>query len=165
MRGNISLGRQLGDGSSLSHNLPWRRSMFGEDGYVLCPQCKKPITSYNLNRHIKMVHSCMERAQCQICNKQFKNKYSLGTHMHRQHHGEQHDQLKQLNDSEHHGLMLNSLPQIPERNDSSYHSEPFPRHLEHNHRRQSITDQSDDRHSSSIRMDPEVPLILQKSLP
>ncbi|XP_076028558.1 uncharacterized protein LOC143017692 [Oratosquilla oratoria] len=67
---------------------PWRRSGGDggpDDGYVPCPQCQKPITSYNLNRHVKMVHSTMERATCALCNKQFKNKYSLATHVHRQH--------------------------------------------------------------------------------
>lgn len=57
-----------------------------EDGYVMCPHCHKPITSYNLNRHIKMVHMNMDKAQCSLCQKMFKNKYSLSTHMHRQHH-------------------------------------------------------------------------------
>ncbi|KAF2360680.1 Zinc finger C2H2-type, partial [Trinorchestia longiramus] len=66
----------------------YRRSSVlpSEDGYVTCPQCHKPITSYNLNRHIKMVHMTMDRAQCSLCHKMFKNKYSLSTHMHRQHH-------------------------------------------------------------------------------
>ncbi|CAL4098396.1 unnamed protein product, partial [Meganyctiphanes norvegica] len=69
----------------VSNALPWRRPLSGTDGYVSCPQCHKPITSYNLNRHIRMVHSKMEHAVCTICNKEFKNKYSLATHIHRQH--------------------------------------------------------------------------------
>ncbi|XP_069980147.1 uncharacterized protein [Penaeus vannamei] len=65
--------------------VPWRRPLGGSDGYVSCPQCQKPITSYNLNRHVRMVHSNMEHATCPVCSKEFKNKYSLATHMHRQH--------------------------------------------------------------------------------
>ncbi|KAK7082169.1 hypothetical protein SK128_025437 [Halocaridina rubra] len=65
--------------------VPWRRPLAGNDGYVSCPQCHKPITSYNLNRHVRMVHSNMEHATCTVCGKDFKNKYSLATHMHRQH--------------------------------------------------------------------------------
>ncbi|KAK4313991.1 hypothetical protein Pmani_014686 [Petrolisthes manimaculis] len=71
----------LGGGSSV----PWRRPLSGSDGYVSCPQCQKPITSYNLNRHVRMVHSNMEHATCPVCCKEFKNKYSLATHLHRQH--------------------------------------------------------------------------------
>lgn len=32
-----------------------------------------------------MVHMDMERARCALCQKMFKNKYSLSTHLHRQH--------------------------------------------------------------------------------
>ncbi|XP_047735620.1 zinc finger and BTB domain-containing protein 44 isoform X5 [Hyalella azteca] len=69
-------------------DMTWRRASLppSDDGYVTCPHCHKPITSYNLNRHIKMVHMTMDRAQCSLCQKMFKNKYSLSTHMHRQHH-------------------------------------------------------------------------------
>ena len=75
-----------GGKSSSAH--PWRRTpaVSTDDGYVTCPHCFKPITSYNLNRHIKMVHQRMERAKCSLCGKMFKNKYSLSTHLHRQHH-------------------------------------------------------------------------------
>lgn len=34
----------------------------------------------------------MERAECSLCHKIFKNKYSLSTHMHRQHHEYLHQQ-------------------------------------------------------------------------
>lgn len=74
-----------GGGLSGPHGVPWRRPLGGSDGYVSCPQCQKPITSYNLNRHVRMVHSNMEHAICPVCCKEFKNKYSLATHMHRQH--------------------------------------------------------------------------------
>ncbi|KAG7163191.1 putative Zinc finger, C2H2 type-containing protein [Homarus americanus] len=78
-------GGGLGGGPGGGHVVPWRRPLGGSDGYVSCPQCQKPITSYNLNRHVRMVHSNMEHATCPVCSKEFKNKYSLATHMHRQH--------------------------------------------------------------------------------
>lgn len=79
------IGLPVGGLGGGAPGLPWRRPLGGSDGYVSCPQCQKPITSYNLNRHVRMVHSNMEHATCPVCYKEFKNKYSLATHMHRQH--------------------------------------------------------------------------------
>ncbi|KAK8378449.1 hypothetical protein O3P69_011155 [Scylla paramamosain] len=41
-----------GIGGGTAAVVPWRRPLAGSDGYVSCPQCHKPITSYNLNRHV-----------------------------------------------------------------------------------------------------------------
>ncbi|XP_037937139.1 modifier of mdg4 isoform X2 [Teleopsis dalmanni] len=46
-----------------------------------CQFCKMVITTVNLWRHIRTQHTPQPPRQCELCNKNFKNKYSLREHI------------------------------------------------------------------------------------
>lgn len=46
-----------------------------------CQFCKMVITTVNLWRHIRTQHTPQPPRKCDVCNKNFKNKYSLREHI------------------------------------------------------------------------------------
>jgi len=46
-----------------------------------CQFCKMVITTVNLWRHIRTQHTPQPPRKCDLCNKNFKNKYSLREHI------------------------------------------------------------------------------------